>query len=347
MAVAQFRTSLAATRSRSDGSDVVEQHRRWFLVAIALTTFAPWLLLPWLVAGGDDTVLTLERAAYALGPSHQVITFALYADVSLRPIMRSSARRFFYAPVALIVGCVAFYGLAPASITNLSLLGIAGWSTFHTSRQNIGVAAFVHAGTGARSLGRGQKRLMTIVGAGGVAGVAGYVVDLGDVGLAWLSVPARVVAIALTAGAALAALPLMWHRRTDTLGNVFFLQGIVFYLPALIMPSRAIVVLGMAHALQYFLFMAHVVFPPGPAAVGGASGATARLRWSHLARTAVVITVVGGLARFWFNRSGIDALLGLSVGLSIVHYTLDASIWRLRDPQRRAYMAERFPFLAH
>ncbi len=317
--------------------------RRWFLVGVALATFAPWVLLPWLIAGSDDTAVNLRRAAYALGPSHQVLTFALYADPSFRPIMRARARRFYVVPIAVIVGSLVFFSVAPRALVTLSLLVVACWSTFHLSRQNIGVASFVSVSTGASSLEPVQKRLMTIAGAAGVAGVAGYVLDLGDVGLAWLTGPTRAAAVAVTLATVAAAAPIIWRRRADGVATLFFFQGIVFYLPVAFMASRAIVVLGIAHALQYFLFMAYLVFPP--ASRPSSTHPLVRIRWTQLAVVAAAVTVVGGFGRLLLNRSGVDALVGLSVGLSILHYILDASIWRLRDPLPRSYMAERFPFL--
>lgn len=66
-------------------------------------------------------------------------------------------------------------------------------------------------------------------------------------------------------------------------------------------------------------------------------------------RSTFLLAAIGGIGLWWLMEgpasAGTGAWYGLMSGIVACHFLLDRVMWRLSEPEQRAYMQERFAFL--
>lgn len=267
--------------------------------------------------------------------AHVPTTAAFYADRSLWPFMARNRTRFMVAPVIAIGVGATFAWLAPAGMLSTGFSLYIAWQLHHFTRQNLGMVSFLFRSSGRPALRGAERRLINITGVAGIFGFAPLYAGILGVGDAvrevlWWSGLAALVA-------ATAWLALIWP--TDPLRAVALSCVVIFYVPLYLYRDSifpATFAYATAHGAQYLLMTGHL-----------AAGRTRNvaLRWVVAVAALAVIggalldqaSVLGGTDRRW--------LYGLGLGVTAAHFIVDAGLWRLRDPDQRAWMRERFAFL--
>jgi len=121
----------------------------------------------------------------------------------------------------------------------------------------------------------------------------------------------------------------------------FLLLSVVFYVPTFIFsdPSSAIMGYALAHGMQYYVFMYFM-------------GSNQTLLSRNIIRLMILVgacVLVGGAltqmryAGVWGSYK--NGIFGACLGFVMVHFVIDAGVWRLKEPFQRGYIQNSFAFL--
>lgn len=256
------------------------------------------------------------------GVAHVPTTFALYADPDLRSFLRSHQGRCLVAPILLVAGAAALYVLAPQVVLPYLIAGFVCWQLHHFTKQNLGMVAFWCRANGLPGSDQFERRLIIATGVAGMCGIAPLLPDYagGRLPLAdhlW-SVGALLL---LIVGVVLVG-------RADPSRRLALAAVAAFFLPLFLFPDNlgaAVYGFGVAHGAQYYLMVGHL--------------AVVR-RWML---PLVVGCAVVGYLLMTAPAGGLAA--GAVYGVTMSHFVVDAGLWKMRDPEHRAYMRSRFSFL--
>jgi hypothetical protein len=332
-----------------------------FAAAIALAPPAsapPAQALAWLLFVGSSV--------------HVASTGWLYTLPEVRRHARQHAGRLVWLPVALITGSAAAAAALSPSVMAWCLLPYYAWQFFHFQKQNLGLAALA-APSGQAARGRAGPALRPAerraIMAAGYAGIAGLITHPGllqltiNTRLTWLY-PVAAVAFAAAVAAGLGCLARRVARLAWRVAFPFcvvFLTSLGFFLPVFVLRSPYAAVGGMtiAHGLQYLLLIALVAAGHRPKRARQETGQTVAgpipagpILAGRVVALALLanIALVGGAflsaashlhGAAWPGRLAFGAYLGAVMA----HFVIDASVWRLRDPFPRAFLAARVPGL--
>jgi hypothetical protein len=333
-----------------------------FTAAIALappTSAPPARGLAWLLFVGSSV--------------HVASTGWLYTLAEVRRHARQRAGRLIWLPVALIAGSAAAASALSPAVMAWCLLPYYAWQFFHFQKQNLGLAALAASPGRAAPLRPAERRAIM---AAGYAGIAGLITHPGllqlriDTGLAWLW-PLTAVAFAAAVAAGLFCLARRAASGVAFSFCVVFLTSLGFFLPVFVLRSPYAAVGGMtiAHGLQYLLLIALVAVGrrpgkerpendqtvpgqpvPGQTATGrtepGQSVAGRAMALALLANIALIGGVALAAASHLHGAAWAGRLVfGAYLGAVMAHFVIDASVWRLRDPFPRVFLAARVPGL--
>jgi hypothetical protein len=391
-------THATALRDRFLGED--PRFRR-FVLLLAVATALPMIGVPLTRGIYRDATAMLSLAGlmtFLGGPGHVALTTWFFADPVARDHFRVNPMRYLWVPLALIVGTTAAYAVwQEREPTRWINLFFSCWLLWHYQKQNWGVHSFVSRVASGESASKLEEWILKIAVIGGTTGAihsanfgAGTAFEAHSTtafqaGMAITALLPVLIAIAISTVPALRSSPL----RLCTL-----LVTSCFFLPVFLFadPGNAVLTYGLAHGLQYLVFMSYVAgatangedaaFSPGAAATHAASapGAVAAAPHStsspvasapHAAadplrtpttpdtaasRPGIVTLVVSLLGVGFFltvcgdvtlvREWNLLPLFGLSMGITMAHFVVDAGIWRLRDEFPRRYVGAAFPFLS-
>lgn len=327
---------------------------RRFVLLIALVTAVPMLTIPVVKTVHRDTTAMLSilgLLTFLGGPGHVASTTWFYADPVARRHFWANPIRYIVAPLFLIVGTTAAYAVwqdqEPTRWINLIF---AVWLLWHYQRQNWGILSFVARVTSGGSATKLEEAILKIAVVGGIVGgiksagfgagtaVEAYGPQAFQLGLAITALVPVLIGAAVATNPALRASPL---RLCTLVGTA------AFFLPVFVLgnPESAVLTYGLAHGLQYLVFMSYVA---GTAAAGegaapgaGRPGVVALL--ASVIGVGVFLTVCGDvqLVKEW----NLLPLFGLVLGITMAHFVVDAGVWRLRDEFPRRYIGPAFSFL--
>ncbi len=276
---------------------------------------------------------------------HVASTGWLYTRPEVRGYARQRPARLVLLPAALVLTSAAAAAVVPPATLAWGLLPYYAWQFFHFQKQNLGLAALAASSQRAASLRPAERRAIMTAGYAGIAGLVAHPgllqLRISAPGLTGLY-PAAATLFAGAVGAGLAAAA----RRPEgdrSLGFlVVYLISLGFFLPVFAFRSPYAAVGGMtiAHGLQYLLLL-------GLVAAGRREASGRALRLAVLAN----IALAGGaaLAAASHLHGAVAAAgrlaFGAYLGAVMAHFVIDASLWRLRDPFPRAFLAARVPGL--
>ena len=324
-----------------------ESAGRRFLWALALATAIPYFGLPVLQsmplsAPRQDLVRDLFIFFGAGG--HVSASFFFYLDPRMRALLSAHPWRYFVVPGLLLAGTPLLFLAAGETGRATALVAYFAWQTHHYTRQNIGILAFASRATGTAAPSLLERAAVTTSGFAGVIGMVTLLTPYALTPLAPLGWQLDVTALLVFTGAlglSLAALPAVL-RQGSPWRTVIFLGGVLFYLPTFLFRdvTSAILSYAMAHGLQYLVFMYSVVGKGRP-------GAEGRLMMSVV----VLLSLGGGGLLMAMQRRSIwgdwgETVFAVKVAITMIHFVLDAGVWRLSEPFQRSYMAQRFSWLA-
>lgn len=323
--------SVASARARS----------RRFLIALGLVSLVPLVGVPVYFSITEKPFPGTLAVMIITGSMHVAATSFFAFDRQFWPVIRESPLRCMWslawAPLAVLGSGLAIAAAISRPWAYLVVIGFQNaWLFYHYQRQNFGLISFISTNVGCGRVPPGVNTAMNVAAAGAwisMMGVPGFCIQTGDL------VTAEMTRILWSVGAAIFALSLgmmAWamyceprlRQNAWLLGGLVF--GMMFFLPSVLFDSLVLGFLpyAMAHGAQYILMMSVL------------SGRSSR-GWIALL-TMVVLAVSLGY--------GLDSMrpwpwILVATGLVQVHFLLDAKVWRLREPQQRAIMNQRFDFL--
>jgi uncharacterized integral membrane protein len=371
------------TSAGRDGLPFAKPHRQAaihaFHWALLLATIIPYFVLGLQFAGYSGAGLAAAIVAF-FATGHVPATFYLLTDGRIRRFVIDNRRTMIYfcaVIMAITFGVFGFLaanvgGAAPIVVFAFMLLYTL-WQTWHFAKQNWGVFAFSCI-CGHRS--PALKTEKWAIFGGGIAGLLG-VYQAAITGLkayyagnavAWVDASFGflwyVGLIVLAASIYLAILSL-WLRRTEqtALNGAMLLVSTIFFLPYYFVGDAlvAFVSFTWAHGLQYLLFLlGHAINRRDVAA----TARTSLRRGAYIVGIILYFAFCGFVVRdliVWTTQFGtataallnvqadypmiLNMVVAFLTGITMVHFIWDARIWRLRHPETRAWVRDRFSFL--
>lgn len=305
---------------------------RWMVAA----TCAPFLLvvLAHHVRTPTTNRLAVSVAALTLA-AHVPTTASFYLDRSFRRYLMRHRGRYVAAPVCVVVVGVALAWWAPTRAVAAAFSLLIAWQLHHFTRQNLGVLSFLLRSARRPPVTREERSLVSLTGVAGILGFAPHYAGLPGIGPSVQSVLWAAGLITLL----LAAVRLARVWPSDPLRAAALCGVMGFYLPLFLYRSNtftATVAYSAAHGAQYLLMIGHV-----------AAGRSRRQVATWTLVLAMLVVGGGHLLDRASLQNGTDLrwLYGMGLGITAAHFIIDAGVWRLRDPDQRAWMRERFAFL--
>jgi hypothetical protein len=347
--VAADAAPMGATRPASEsrvagGAARPGLSRAWLLATLTVTLAAFAAAVALAPPASAPPVRGLAWLLFVGSSVHVASTGWLYTLPEVRGYARRHRARLVLLPIGLILAtAVLAAALSPAAMAWF-LLPYYAWQFFHFQKQNLGMAALAALAASSRRaapLRPAERRaLMTA----GYAGIAGLIAHPGllqlrlDPGLA-LIYPA---AAAVFAGAVGVGVITVARRPGGGVAfRAVYLSSLCFFGPVFAFGSPYAAVGGMtiAHGLQYLLLVGLVA-----AGNGQLPGRVMRLA------AACNVALIGGAALSAASHLHGAAFAGRLafggyLGAVMAHFVIDASLWRLRDPFPRAFLASRVPGL--
>lgn len=302
----------------------VGQRFIWGLVAASLVPFVAGPLVGAL--GSEPAVWAL--ATVALGAPHVGTSAAFYFDGELRWLRDADRARFYLWPlVAVLVGLAVALTATP-TMRVYAVAGFLGWQLHHFTRQNLGCFAFLCRARGMAGPTEEERRLLDLTTVAGVCAIPSALIEQSIPGEDALMLAGGLVMVVTATRA--------WHAARlsgDPLRAAALAFVVAFYLPLYVFDGGAALLgYALAHGAQYLLMVGHL---PGHRVDG----------------RRMTLAVVGGFAMvglplYWaMGHTGQPIVFGLFYGVTATHFIIDAGIWKMRDPEQRAYMRRRFAFL--
>jgi hypothetical protein len=329
----------AASRGAAGGRSGIP--RVWLTGTLAVTLAAFAVAIALAPPASAPPVRALAWLLFVGSSVHVASTAWLYTLPEVRGHARQHRAKLVLLPAALILAtAVLAAALSPATMAWF-LLPYYAWQFFHFQKQNLGMAALAASSRRAAPLRPAERRaLMTA----GCAGIAGLIAHPGLLQLRLNPGLGLMYPVAATVFAGAVAVGVITVARRPGGGAAFravYLSSLCFFGPVFVFGSPYAAVGGMtiAHGLQYLLLIGLVA-----AGNGQLPGRAIRL--------AVVcnIALIGGLALSAASHLHGAAFagrlaFGAYLGVVMAHFVIDASLWRLRDPFPRAFVASRVPGL--
>jgi hypothetical protein len=329
----------AAGRDAAGGRSGIP--RVWLTGTLAVTLAAFALAIALAPPASAPPVRALAWLLFVGSSVHVASTGWLYTLPEVRGYARQHSAKLVVLPAALILATAVLAAvLAPATMAWF-LLPYYAWQFFHFQKQNLGMAALAASSRRAAPLRPTERRALMTAGCAGIAGLIAHP------GLLQLRLNPGLgliypIAAAVFVGAVAVGVITVARRPVGGAAlQAVYLSSLCFFGPVFVFGSPYAAVGGMtiAHGLQYLLLIGLVA-----AGNGQLPGRAIRL--------AVVcnIALIGGLALSAASHLHGAAFagrlaFGAYLGVVMAHFVIDASLWRLRDPFPRAFVASRVPGL--
>jgi hypothetical protein len=335
---------------------------RLFLLLIAAATFGPLVLALLHVHTGGAPHLGAAGAIQALNliaAPHVMATLYLLLDRrNLTGVARPNLT-IFLIPTILIALTYVILLAAPLWGVMAFMLVFVFYGMWHFGRQNLGIVSFATRIGQRRPMDRFERWTLT---AGMLAGVLGgyrifapalllnpqrWPFDLSAIDpilsqLWYAGIAIYAVLIPVT----LAGIVARW-RLYDPLTLTVYLGCVFFFLPTYLSTNGLFLIMSwsVAHGIQYLVVLAFHAM----GRVGRPTGLAALAPFG-----AFLLCLIAGVAIWqashYVQDRGDDTLIKLLVAtttsLTWAHYWVDQFLWRFGTPERRAWLAQSFPFLA-
>jgi len=335
------RVRLGTARARRTGGGGAGIPRAWLVGTLTVTLAAFAVAVALAPPASTPPVRGLAWLLFVGSSVHVASTGWLYTLPEVRGFSREHRTRLVLLPAGLILATALLAGaLAPATMAWF-LLPYYAWQFFHFQKQNLGMAALAASSRRAAPLRPVERRALMTAGYAGIAGLIAHP------GLLQLRLDPRLGLIYPAAAAVFAGavgVGVMTVARRPGGGVAFravYLTSLCFFGPVFAFGSPYAAVGGMtiAHGLQYLLLV-------GLVAAGNGQLPGRALRLAILCNVALVGGAVLSAASHLHGAAFAGRLaFGAYLGTVMAHFVLDASLWRLRDPFPRAFLASRVPGL--
>jgi hypothetical protein len=336
-------TAPAAAHARA-GAPGTQSNRGLFYALLIAATLLPYLLFPiclYLLPRSPASMPALQTFLFLGAGGHVAASFFFYEDPEVRSFMRDGRWvRYTAAPIILLIAAGAAFSLGPPTLRAHATLAFWIWQVHHFTRQNHGILAFASRADGV-AVSTVERTAITLTDLGAVLATICLVTPLRATVLAdwgW-QIYATAAGCYAAAWIFFAAGRPLQHLAAAPLRTLIYFLLMLFYLPLFLFddPFPAVYMYRVAHGLQYLVFMGFVAGRP-------------RASLARRLGTLTVFTLAGGALIRMMQTPDLwgswrETAMGLSLGIIMWHFVLDAGVWRLSEPFQRGFMAERFDFL--
>ena len=313
----------------------------WTTVALTAGGFGVALLLAPPLQASPGRALTV--LLFVGSSVHVSSTACLFSAAEVRIQAARRKPRYLWAPLGLVGGAALLGGLASAGQRAWFLLALFAWQMWHYQKQNLGITALAASAVQAPTPRRVERASLAVTAGAGIAALMSRPALLQikpHVGVTDVFTPAA-IAFVVGSGLGVAALARRPARQRPVGLCVAYVMALLFPLPIFLFASPYAAVGGMtiAHGLQYLVL------------VGLVADNRQASRWTRR-MTLANVAVLGGLAlsvasHLHDSFAAGRAVYGAYTGLVMAHFVIDAGLWRMRDPDTRAVLSARVPFLVH
>jgi hypothetical protein len=341
---AGMRAAFVAPGMSGEAQGLAANDLKWkyFMGALVLASLAPMAMFP-LFGNASPNGTAPYYAMYALvalsSNFHVGATAWFFTDREMRSHFAAHPVRYIVAPILAITATTILFVIGNEQATNLVMAIFWAWLLWHYQKQNIGILSFICSGTDRVPLSVWERRTLNLAAIAGIVWFqCGTNPDLPPSLSNTVRIPAVGLSMLLPSAFTLALA--IWHqpgllRNPLRIGALLF--GFLFFLPALFFPQWHVGPFGAAHGLQYVVFMY---------CVSSRSVASISSVLTMLIAASLGFLLLDPHPRFreWLGIAT-PWFWGLTLGVVMSHFIVDAGIWRLREPFQRGYMRRKFDFV--
>jgi hypothetical protein len=327
------------------------RYRNIFVVAlIGVSLVAPAIsIINFEITNASVYAITAMWSLLAvLGGAHVWITVAYYLDRRWLALFSQSPLKCFVIPFGLVFGCAAIMIYKNLAVGLALVYGGALINIWHHSKQNWGILSLI-----------GKSRGVDVAGMR-LTLVYAWPFFLASFGL-YLpkfveftgAIPLRNIAFGFSAVYVVFCGWAVWRNREvayrDPLTFLLAISLCLYFLPLVVLngkPYALLVTLG-AHATQYYLLVFMSL------ALSARKSVNLRALAPKIAMVVLVLVGVSyasyqvnqasGSPDLWDNLS-VRVIVGLTTGMGLAHYWIDAFIWRFSDKRMREGHGDAFAF---
>lgn len=345
-------SDLAGLNSTRTGTGTVH-YRAAFLCALVAASALPIALCAVKFQITDRQVFlatALFSAVVAMNNSHTWITLAYYFDRKWLAQFAARPLIFFGAPSAIATVATTAILFSPEPVAVALVLGGLFAATWHHSKQNWGIMSIV-----GKIRGQDVSALrIPLVNAWWFFAVAwsvpmsAYAGQIAPGTLYRISM-ALLATYVLYCGIALKRSGLRVARDPVTLAFAALL--LCYFVPAVVFQGKpyALIVFGFAHSLQYYiLVLASLTLrerrtaAPSKLMLGVALFATLVVALTLTGYYVIAVTTEN--ASVMWASLGVRAALGANLSISLIHFWIDAFIWKLSSKEIRELHGQALAF---
>jgi hypothetical protein len=327
------------------------RYRDGFIIALTAATFLPLLvtLFNFEILGPATYAATAWVSILSvLGGAHVWITLVYYFDRRWLAVFSERPIIFFVTPALILVGCIAAVMLA--DLPGVALIFILTFvNIWHHSRQNWGILSLVAKARGVDV--RPMHFVLTYAWVFFLIGVCLHINMFGLVERATVQTLANAAVVIYLGVVAVFCWRYLVEVSRDLVVLAFSVALIMYWLPIVLLSGKpyALLLFGAAHGLQYYLLVLMSL------SLRERKHADLKQLWTGLAMTALLLVIMttfwfyalalykGGDAQLWTNN-WIRLTVGWFTGVNIVHFYLDAFMWKMSEKRMRDAHGQAFAF---
>jgi len=325
------------------------RYKAYFLGALTVATLLPTIVSVVnfsLFGNAFSPVVFFLSVIFIMSSAHVWITLAYYLDVKWLRFFAVHPRELFLAPAAILIGSVLLIGAMPKWF-GVSFMYLATFiNIWHHSKQNWGILSMV-----SKTRGASVNQLRSVIVFAWpffLIPWAQYVPELRDfIGanlLHQVSIACGLAYLAFFASRILKLGPLAF--RDPFLLTFIAIIGIYFVPMAMFDGSYLIPAFPAAHALQYYtIVLASLTLRDRTRPTIGTLklGAMMAAVLAGITVTAYLFVHVAAAGSIWADGA-VRYFLGVLYGVNLVHFWVDAFIWKFSDADVRKQHGEAFAF---
>lgn len=325
------------------------RYKVYFLGALTISTLLPTIvsIVNYSLFGNAfSPVVFFLSVIFIMSGAHVWITLAYYVDPKWLRFFAAHPRELFFAPAAILIGSILLIGAMPLWF-GVSFIYLAIFTNkWHHSKQNWGILSMV-----SKTRGASVDQLRPVIIYAWpffLIPTAQYLPELREfIGanlLHDLSIACGLAYLAWFASRILRLSPSV--LRDPFLLTFLAATGIYFVPVAIFYGSYLVAAFPAAHALQYYtIVLASLTLRDRTKPAIGALkiGALVAAVLAGITVTAFLFIKVAGGGNVWVDGP-VRYFLGVLYGVNLVHFWVDAFIWKFSNAEVRKQHGQAFAF---
>ena len=324
-------------------------YKNWFLAALLVASFLPAVVsvLNFEILNQSVAAITFLFSLLAImSGAHVWLTLAYYANREWLEHFQKFPMIFFLSPVLILIGSIGIVSQPDKSLGISFVYGVTFINLWHHSKQNWGILSMVGK---IRSQNVTQFRLPLIYAwpfflMAWCLQLPELSRSIGPTHLKEASIICSVAYLAFSARFAWRSFLLMKDPFTIAFGSVL----ICYFMPLILLVGKpyALLIWASAHALQYYVM---VLISMSMKRRSEMSFSTGSLAAAGSLAILIAFTVASwlssraGAGDFWSSLTA-RFIVGTVTGINLVHFWIDAFIWKFSSADIRQQHGEAFTF---